>query len=57
MPVESVVGIDPAEVVVEMNNQKAVSLGLRDKVRFQTGDIYNLDINERFDCVIMRWML
>ena len=57
LPVESVVGIDAAELVVEVNNEKAETLGLNDKVRFQVGDIYNLELKEHFDCVVMRWMM
>jgi 2-polyprenyl-3-methyl-5-hydroxy-6-metoxy-1,4-benzoquinol methylase len=57
LPVKFVVGIDPAESVVEMDNQKAKTLNLQEKVNFQRGDIYNLNFNEHFDCVIMRWMM
>ncbi|MDR0653412.1 MAG: class I SAM-dependent methyltransferase, partial [Synergistaceae bacterium] len=57
LPVKFVMGIDPAESAIEMDNEKAKTLGLQGKVRFQSGDIYNLNFNERFDCIILRGVL
>jgi 2-polyprenyl-3-methyl-5-hydroxy-6-metoxy-1,4-benzoquinol methylase len=57
LPVKYIVGVDPAELVVKTNNDNAKAFGLHDKVRFQVGDVYDLEITERFDCVVMRWMM
>jgi SAM-dependent methyltransferase len=62
LPVEYVVGVDPAEIVIEKNRRKLETENRHNdcqqgKIRFQVGDIYNLNMHEHFDCVIMRWMM
>ena len=53
----SVLGIDPSEAAVESAKQKAASSNLADTVKFCTGNIYELNINEHFDCIVLRGVL
>lgn len=52
----TVLGIDPAESAVEAARKKAHAAGV-DNVRFETGDIYALNIKEHFDCTVLRGVL
>jgi SAM-dependent methyltransferase len=51
-----VLGVDPAEAAVETARRKAEEAGLGN-VRFMSGNIYDLDIGERFDCTVLRGVL
>ncbi|MCL1825330.1 MAG: class I SAM-dependent methyltransferase [Betaproteobacteria bacterium] len=52
-----VLGIDPSEAAVTAATGKATQTRLLDKIRFQTGNIYNLSLDERFDCIVLRGVL
>jgi 2-polyprenyl-3-methyl-5-hydroxy-6-metoxy-1,4-benzoquinol methylase len=51
-----VLGVDPAEAAVENARRKAEEAGVGN-VRFMSGNIYDLDIGERFDCTVLRGVL
>ena len=58
--VKSVVGVDPAGVAIEAANKKIEKLGLDEIVKFEIGNIYELEsyLNEgHFDCIILRGVL
>lgn len=57
MGAASVLGIDPASEAITAATQRAQDRGLADKVKFQTGSIYDLDLQERFDCVVFNGVL
>jgi 2-polyprenyl-3-methyl-5-hydroxy-6-metoxy-1,4-benzoquinol methylase len=50
-----VLGVDPAAKAVERAGRRAAELGL--SAEFMTGDIYNLQITEKFDCAVLRGVL
>jgi SAM-dependent methyltransferase len=52
-----VVGIDPSEAAVAVASKKADQTAFTDRVHFQVGNIYNLSLNEHFDCIILRGVL
>jgi 2-polyprenyl-3-methyl-5-hydroxy-6-metoxy-1,4-benzoquinol methylase len=54
---KTVLGLDPASAAIEAANAKVRDLGLAHAVRFQVGNIYNLDgllAAQHFDCVVLR---
>ncbi len=53
----SVFGIDPAEAAVATATINADTAGLSTKATFQTGNLYSLDLTERFDCIVLRGVL
>ncbi len=58
--VKEVVGVDPAGVAIEAANAKVHELGLDDKVKFEVGNIYELDSylsDNHFDCIVLRGVL
>ena len=52
-----VFGIDPAESAVASATEKAARSGLEGKTKFQVGNIYDLKLEQRFDCIILRGVL
>ncbi|MBL76202.1 MAG: hypothetical protein CL763_04715 [Chloroflexi bacterium] len=48
-----IVGIDISPKMVELANSKAINLGLSKKCMFQTGDITNFELAERFPLIIL----
>lgn len=52
-----VVGIDPAETAIAAAKEKAKQAGVAEKTRFEEGNIYSLDIQEHFDCIVLRGVL
>lgn len=58
--VRQVVGVDPASVAIEAARARAETLGVADTVRFEVGNIYNLEeflASGRFDCIVIRGVL
>lgn len=58
--VESVLGIDPVAAAVEAASARAKKLGVDAKVRFEVGNIYEIDGILReggFDCIVLRGVL
>lgn len=58
--VRQVVGLDPAAVAIEAARTRAQALGVADTVRFEVGNIYDLDehlSSGRFDCIVIRGVL
>lgn len=58
--VRQVVGLDPAAVAIEAARIRAQALGVADTVRFEVGNIYDLDeylSSVRFDCIVIRGVL
>jgi 2-polyprenyl-3-methyl-5-hydroxy-6-metoxy-1,4-benzoquinol methylase len=55
-----VVGLDPAAVAIDAARTRANALGVADIVRFEVGNIYDLDehlFSGRFDCIVIRGVL
>ena len=53
-----VLGVDPSETAVEAATERARQEGLLGRVNFQTGNIYELDLEGQFfDCIILRGVL
>jgi len=52
-----VLGVDPSETAVAVAAKKADKVALADKVRFQAGNIYDLSLDESFDCIVLRGVL
>jgi SAM-dependent methyltransferase len=50
----SFVGIDPSEAAVAAVSAKAKVAGLKGKMKFMTGNIYELSLSEKFDCMVLR---
>lgn len=58
--IRQVVGLDPAAVAIEAAQAHAEALGVTDTVRFEVGNIYDLDkylAPGRFDCIVIRGVL
>lgn len=58
--VRQVVGLDPAAVAIDAARTRAQVLGIADTVRFEVGNIYNLDkllTSGQFDCIVIRGVL
>lgn len=58
--VKDVLGVDPAGAAIEVAKAKALQRGLDATVRFETGNIYELDrclSDNRFDCIVLRGVL
>lgn len=58
--VKVAVGVDPAGVAIEAANAKVHELGLNGTVKFEVGNIYELDSylsGNRFDCIVLRGVL
>jgi ubiquinone/menaquinone biosynthesis C-methylase UbiE len=58
--VTEVVGVDPASVAIEAAKAKVRKLGLEGKVRFEVGNIYDLNsylTDNSFDCIVLRGVL
>jgi 2-polyprenyl-3-methyl-5-hydroxy-6-metoxy-1,4-benzoquinol methylase len=58
--VREVVGLDPAAVAIDAARTRAQALGVADTVRFEVGNIYDLDehlASGRFDCIVIRGVL
>ena len=58
--VREVVGLDPASVAIEAARARAKVLGVADIVRFDVGNIYDLDkylTSGQFDCIVIRGVL
>lgn len=58
--VKKILGIDPAIVAIESAENKARVLGLDNTVKFEVGNIYELDkyLNDNsFDCIVLRGVL
>lgn len=58
--VNSILGLDPAETAIETAKMKALERGLDNKVKFDVGNIYNLEdyiANNKLDCIILRGVL
>jgi 2-polyprenyl-3-methyl-5-hydroxy-6-metoxy-1,4-benzoquinol methylase len=53
----ALVGIDPSEAAVAAASAKAKEAGLEDKMKFITGNIYELSLSEKFDCIVLRGVL
>lgn len=51
-----VLGMDPAEGAVKTARRKAEEAGVAN-VRFMSGNLYDIDIQERFDCTVLRGVL
>jgi len=57
LAVKEVVGVDPAGLAIEAANVKAHKLGLDTTVKFEVGNIYDLEpylVGNRFDCIVLR---
>jgi 2-polyprenyl-3-methyl-5-hydroxy-6-metoxy-1,4-benzoquinol methylase len=55
-----VLGVDPATVAIAAAQERARTLGVDDRVRFEVGNIYALDdflAPDRFDCIVIRGVL
>jgi SAM-dependent methyltransferase len=52
-----VVGIDPSEAAVTAASRKSDQMGFAGKARFETGNIYDLSLNEHFDGIVLRGVL
>ena len=52
-----VMGIDPAETAVAAAKEKSKLAGVAEKTRFEIGNIYHLDIQDHFDCIVLRGVL
>lgn len=58
--VKEVLGVDPAVEAIAIANAKARKSGLDDKVKFEVGNIYELEpylVGNRFDCIVLRGVL
>jgi len=58
--VNSILGLDPAETAIEIAKVKAHERGLDLKVKFDVGNIYDLDnytTNNNLDCIVLRGVL
>lgn len=58
--VESVLGIDPAATAIEAAARRAEAAGVADRIRFATGNIYELGSlldEDRFDVIVLRGVL
>jgi 2-polyprenyl-3-methyl-5-hydroxy-6-metoxy-1,4-benzoquinol methylase len=58
--VREVLGVDPAGVAIEAANVKALKLRLGATVKFEVGNIYELEhhlADNRFDCIVLRGVL
>lgn len=58
--VDSVLGVDPAAAAIEAAQARSESLGLGERVRFATGNIYDLDTllsDGHFDVIVLRGVL
>lgn len=58
--VNSILGLDPAETAIETAKMKALEHGLNNKVKFDVGNIYNLEnyiANNKLDCIVLRGVL
>lgn len=58
--VSEVLGIDPSPAAIDAANARAERLGLSSKIRFETGNIYELGtlLSEGvFDCIVLRGVL
>ncbi len=58
--VKEVVGVDPASVAIDAANAKARKLGIDTTVKFEVGNIYQLEsylATNRFDCIVLRGVL
>jgi 2-polyprenyl-3-methyl-5-hydroxy-6-metoxy-1,4-benzoquinol methylase len=58
--VRQVVGLDPAAVAIDAARSRAHALGVADTVRFEVGNIYDLDeylSSGQFDCIVIRGVL
>ncbi|QNK01048.1 class I SAM-dependent methyltransferase [Dyella telluris] len=58
--VRRVVGLDPAAVAIEAARARAQSMGVSDTVRFEVGNIYELDehlASGQYDCIVIRGVL
>lgn len=58
--VRQVVGLDPAAVAIEAARTRAHAMGVADTVRFEVGNIYDLDeylSSGLFDCIVIRGVL
>lgn len=52
-----VMGIDPSETAVAAASEKAKQAGTTQKTFFTTGNIYNLKLDDHFDCIVLRGVL
>lgn len=52
-----VLGIDPSPAAIASAQLKAAEHGLEDRLTFQTGNIYELSVEENFDCIVLRGVL
>jgi SAM-dependent methyltransferase len=50
-------GIDPAEPAVKAAQKRFAEAGLADRARFQVGNIYDLSVEEHFDCITLTGVL
>ncbi|MCX7220875.1 MAG: class I SAM-dependent methyltransferase [Burkholderiales bacterium] len=58
--VKEVIGIDPAKAAIDSANEKAGKLGIASTIKFEEGNIYELDrylSENRFDCIVLRGVL
>lgn len=58
--VRQIVGVDPAAVAIDAARERAQALGVADTVRFEVGNIYDLEdylVPGRFDCIVIRGVL
>lgn len=53
----SVLGVDPSEVAVAAATKNAHKAGFDTKITFQIGNIYDLALTEKFDCIVLRGVL
>lgn len=60
LSVKEVIGVDPAGAAIEAANAKARKLGVDATVKFEVGNIYELEpflAENRFDCIMLRGVL
>jgi 2-polyprenyl-3-methyl-5-hydroxy-6-metoxy-1,4-benzoquinol methylase len=58
--VQTVLGVDPAAAAIEAASRRAEAAGVADRIRFATGNIYELgDLldGDRFDVIVLRGVL
>lgn len=58
--VKEIIGVDPASAAVDAAKEKAAKLGIENKAKFETGNIYELDEllqQHDFDCIVIRGVL